>query len=390
MEITTYFENIEEVIIADIKSAQKEILLAVAWFTNKRIFDALIERLNNDKHFTTKLVVINDNINNRIGGVDFQQFIASGGQFFFAEKNIPMHNKYMVIDSKLVITGSYNYTYLAEAINDENIIRINGGGDIIQSYIDNFDDIVSRMKPISNIKEYLSVFPPCIDMFSYNLYAIKDIYSQIEYLREMGAVAKSDELMNYISNDSIKEQAGNFEINDVIYEQWKSSYYIDRIKVDKKEIVVKFRTPISDGCFICSPGRRSAWYICPSGNNAIRKECCNIRNICINDKIILDYAEENYVYFFYTKAQRENFKDNAAEEKVNSENKLIDDHGNLIPVKQIKVAEKDILTCEVCFKNDDTEIINGMIDFVEGNGFDKKGNHWNAFKINMNLNREKV
>ena len=105
MEITTSFEGIEDIIIADIKSAKEEILLAVVWFTNKRIFDVLTEKMESDKKFSAKLVVINDNINNRIGGIDFQKFISLGGVFFFAEKNIPMHNKYIVIDFQLVTTG---------------------------------------------------------------------------------------------------------------------------------------------------------------------------------------------------------------------------------------------------------------------------------------------
>ena len=42
MEILTYFENIEDKVIADLKAAEKEILLAMAWFTNKKIFDVHI------------------------------------------------------------------------------------------------------------------------------------------------------------------------------------------------------------------------------------------------------------------------------------------------------------------------------------------------------------
>jgi phosphatidylserine/phosphatidylglycerophosphate/cardiolipin synthase-like enzyme len=35
-----------------------------------------------------------------------------------------MHNKFMVIDGKVVLTGSYNYSKQADTQNDENLIVI--------------------------------------------------------------------------------------------------------------------------------------------------------------------------------------------------------------------------------------------------------------------------
>lgn len=86
MEINAYFENIEDVIIEDIKTSKKQLLIATAWFTNKKIFDAIIDKLINCDDFAVKLIVINDNINNRIGGLDFQKIVSAGGNLYFAEK----------------------------------------------------------------------------------------------------------------------------------------------------------------------------------------------------------------------------------------------------------------------------------------------------------------
>ena len=62
MEIQPFFEKIEDIIIEDIKASREQLLIAVAWFTNHKIFDALIERLSSGDGFTAKLIVINDNI----------------------------------------------------------------------------------------------------------------------------------------------------------------------------------------------------------------------------------------------------------------------------------------------------------------------------------------
>jgi hypothetical protein len=388
MEIIPYFEKIEDVVIADLKAAKKEILLAVAWFTNKKIFEVLIDKLNNDKNVVVKLIVINDNINNRINGLDFQHFISSGGIFYFAEKNIPMHSKYVVVDSNTVITGSYNYTYLAESTNEENVIRFSGGGDIVQLYIDNFNKIVSNKKPIVNVKEYLEVFPPCADLFSYSNYAVKDIYQEAESLRRLGNADEAEKLISSIPIIADKEKPKDFVINNVIYEQWKETYYVDKVEVKSNRIVVKFRTPITDGCILCSPNTQSAWFLCLSSNKEEKINCYNVRNVCVNDSVLLKQLRKGYVYFFYINNEKTDFSNNACGYKVNDSKQMIDANGNIVPVKQIKISPNDILTCEVCFKTENWEFINGVIDFVEGNGFEKDNGHWNAFKINMALNRE--
>lgn len=58
MEINAYFENIEDVIIEDIKTSKKQLLIATAWFTNKKIFDPIIDKLINCDDFAVKLIVI--------------------------------------------------------------------------------------------------------------------------------------------------------------------------------------------------------------------------------------------------------------------------------------------------------------------------------------------
>ena len=53
---------------------------------------------------------------------DFQKFIDIGGHFYFSDTRNPMHNKFCVIDNKVLINGSYNWTYYAEDRNRENIL----------------------------------------------------------------------------------------------------------------------------------------------------------------------------------------------------------------------------------------------------------------------------
>ncbi len=388
MEITPYFENIEKVLIKDLAAANKKKLMAVAWFTNKRIFDVLIDKLNSNKDISIKLVVINDNINNRIGGLDFQQFINAGGVFYFAEMNIPMHNKYCIIDSNIVITGSYNYTYYAESVNEENIIRFKGGGDVVFSYIDNFGKLISNKKPVEDLKKYLEIFPPINDMFSYNNYAYKDIIQQLNYYEKQGHKEEAKELKGMISTTSKDVEIKDFTINKVIYEQWQPNYYIDRIDFRSNVITVRFRTLLSDGCFISSPGTRNAWILRSSNNNLAKINCCKIKNIRINEKLVVRQANHGYIYHFYVGTMTSDFSNNALRYRVNENKQMIDYKGDVLPISQIKISENDVLTCDVYFETDNPDLINGIVDFIEGQGNQRRAIFWNAFKIMMNLNRE--
>lgn len=92
------------------------------WFTNHELFSNLCNKL--ETGLTVELIVHNDFINNGEAGLNFQKFIDLGGNLFFSNSDNPMHNKFCVIDEKILINGSYNWTYFAENKNSENILIV--------------------------------------------------------------------------------------------------------------------------------------------------------------------------------------------------------------------------------------------------------------------------
>jgi phosphatidylserine/phosphatidylglycerophosphate/cardiolipin synthase-like enzyme len=51
-----------------------------------------------------------------------------------------MHNKYLIVDQKVVITGSYNYTTAGTILNYENIVVIESS-QIARQFYQNFTEI---------------------------------------------------------------------------------------------------------------------------------------------------------------------------------------------------------------------------------------------------------
>lgn len=58
------------------------------------------------------------------------------------DKDYFMHNKFMIIDNKHLITGSYNFTEQAEKINIENIITIRDNKKIANEYSEEFSKLL--------------------------------------------------------------------------------------------------------------------------------------------------------------------------------------------------------------------------------------------------------
>jgi hypothetical protein len=116
-----FTDNIEKVILENFESAEKSILIAVAWFTNSRIISKLID-LKKFKNIDIQILTDDNDINRKYFFQLFRADLENAGievrEQHFKKFN---HNKFAVIDNEKIITGSYNYTYKANR-NAENIV----------------------------------------------------------------------------------------------------------------------------------------------------------------------------------------------------------------------------------------------------------------------------
>lgn len=110
-----YFNDIANKIKSRILSAEKRIDIAVSWFTNSELLEPLLQKLK--ENVEVQLIIINDTLNINPDGLNFQQFIDNGGKLFSCNPSQLMHNKYCIIDSRELFSGSYNWTYFAETRN---------------------------------------------------------------------------------------------------------------------------------------------------------------------------------------------------------------------------------------------------------------------------------
>ena len=127
-------------ILREIGKARKEILVAVYAFTSDDLAWALVKahqrgvsvRVILDREFDAG----NDNSRGDfLAGQKVPVRRISGMKSAAQNRGIGlMHQKFAVIDRAVVLTGSYNWTQAAEALNDENLLLFRGAGPLADEY----------------------------------------------------------------------------------------------------------------------------------------------------------------------------------------------------------------------------------------------------------------
>ena len=386
METIPYFKNIRNIIVENLKGAQKDIYIAMAWFTNHEIFSIILEKANK---IPVGLIVINDDINNKSDGLDFQKFIDAGGKFYFARKEIPMHNKFCIIDSRIVITGSYNYTYFAETINNENIVVFKDEQEIANAFIEEFKNITSDLTPVTSVVSYHEQNPVQTETPFYNQYLIKDVYAHSTQLINSNNITEAKKLINQINVNPKMLELNEFIIYHVFYRLWKNDYITEKIKVINKELILYFKTKTKGGgCYIHGPHSKYVWTLQNTEKKHLRTEATRIANITVNGITqIKSLEDESLVYFSSKDDDSHLFPD--LDYKFNVNKELIKDDGSIMPFTFFKIDD-DIkeLSCEIHFNVDGFPL--ETVDLIEGLGTEDKENHWHCFDINLKLNREVI
>ncbi len=146
-----YFSGIEEKILVNLRKANKSIKVAVAWFTNPVLFEAILERVN--AGIPIDLILADDKINFINNKIDFQLLVNAGGIIRISRYPKLMHHKFCILDDKILINGSYNWTKSAEFSNLENIV-ISTENSLVQQFVDGFEKlrlITERVQDCSSI-----------------------------------------------------------------------------------------------------------------------------------------------------------------------------------------------------------------------------------------------
>ena len=124
--IAVYFcpeDNCSGALIRLFERANESIDIAVYSFTHAEIADALVRA--KERGVKVRVILESEQL------TSYSQYgkLREAGIYVQLDKNeYLMHNKFAVIDGKIVATGSFNYTASADKKNDENLIVVMDAG----------------------------------------------------------------------------------------------------------------------------------------------------------------------------------------------------------------------------------------------------------------------
>jgi len=145
------YDDPELIIIKNIDNAKEFINIAMYTFTDIEISQAILKA--KDRGVDIKIYLDRSQVNAKYGKSRY--FVNNGIEDIrISSNNYIMHNKFAVVDNKIVITGSYNWTASAGERNDENLLVIDNEN-IIKKYQNQFNNLWNNKYSLERYNELI-------------------------------------------------------------------------------------------------------------------------------------------------------------------------------------------------------------------------------------------
>ena len=183
-DIITNGTEIKHRIISEINNARQSICLAMAWFTDRDIANAIIDARNRNLKVD---IILSSNAQNDTVKQMLKEANISVHAFETGDPRGMMHHKFCLIDNDISINGSYNYSYNASNNNVENIHVSNELTIFKQLLLEferlkyNIDNNMDVNTTIKNINDMAQVPINYVDSFSQQLSHLIFLSVQINY-----------------------------------------------------------------------------------------------------------------------------------------------------------------------------------------------------------------
>ena len=139
MENQVYFSPGEDCvnhIIDLINEAYTQLDICVFTISDDRISRAIVEAMKNG----VEIRIISDNFKVEDTGSDIEDLSRVGIPVKLDTSDNHMHHKFMIVDNKIVLTGSYNWTRSAALYNQENILSMDDE-EVVSKFSNEFEKL---------------------------------------------------------------------------------------------------------------------------------------------------------------------------------------------------------------------------------------------------------
>lgn len=125
-----------EAVVAEISKARNEVLVQAYSFTSTPIAKALLDA--HKRGVKVKAILDKSQKTAKYSSATF--LFNAGVTVLIDNRHAIAHNKIMIIDRSVLITGSFNFTKAAEEKNAENLLIIRANPKLLERYLSNFEE----------------------------------------------------------------------------------------------------------------------------------------------------------------------------------------------------------------------------------------------------------
>lgn len=140
-------------LVSELAGADFEMLIATAWFTDEELFEIVKSKAK--ERVTVKLIIADNQENRKLPFEELEALGASVTRIKSAGYG-NMNQKFCVIDKRIALHGSYNWSVNARKNNHESIIVTNHV-ETVSSLIETFNDIETNIRAqhsaVTNLEE---------------------------------------------------------------------------------------------------------------------------------------------------------------------------------------------------------------------------------------------
>jgi len=182
-------DNPQKEIIKNINQTEAFINIAMYIFTDREIALPLVKA--RERGVKVRLYLDQDQVDYQYSQSRF--LVQKGIKTRISSNNYIMHNKFAIIDNRLLLTGSYNWTFSANHRNDENLMVIDDP-EIIEIFQNQFINLWTN---------------------KYSLERTRQLYktAKVDFLPTSPTTAKPEDKIININTASLEELTGILQIS---------------------------------------------------------------------------------------------------------------------------------------------------------------------------------
>ncbi len=209
-KIEVYFslyDNPQKEIIKNINQAEAFINIAMYIFTDREIALPLVKA--QERGVKVRLYLDKDQVDYKYSQSRF--LVQEGIKARISTNNYIMHNKFAIIDNRILLTGSYNWTFSANNRNDENLMVIDDP-EIIEIFQNQFVNLWTNKYSLERTRQLYQIAK--VDFLPTSPTSPKPEVQTINinsaYVEELTSILQISELLA-LKIITLREELGGFE-----------------------------------------------------------------------------------------------------------------------------------------------------------------------------------